>query len=55
MYGLIAQEVEHVIPELVGTNASGFKSVAYGNLIPLLIEALKAQQAEIDELKSKSQ
>jgi len=55
MYGLIAQEVEHVIPELVGTDASGFKSVAYGNLIPLLIEALKAQQAEIDELKSKSQ
>jgi Chaperone of endosialidase len=54
-YGLIAQEVELVMPELVGTDASGFKSVAYGNLIPLLIEALKAQQAEIDELKSKSQ
>ncbi len=53
-YGLIAQEVEQVLPELVATDADGYKSVAYGNLIPFLIEAIKVQQSEIDELKKES-
>jgi Chaperone of endosialidase len=51
--GLIAQEVEKVVPEAVHTNSStGLKSVEYGNIVGLLIEAVKAQQVEIDALKA---
>jgi len=50
--GVIAQEVEKVYPELVATDkATGLKSVQYGNLVALLIEAIKEQQKQIDELK----
>jgi hypothetical protein len=47
--GVIAQEVEKIIPEVVYGNE--IKSVAYGNLVGLLIEAIKEQQKEIEELK----
>ena len=49
--GVIAQEVEEVFPELVNTRENGFKGVKYPQLIPLLIEAIKEQQKQIDELK----
>ncbi len=50
--GLIAQDVEKVYPELVATNSeTGLKSVEYGNLVAPLIEAVKAQQKEIESLK----
>jgi len=39
--GVIAQQVEEVVPELVHTNSKGYKSVSYGNLVALLIEAIK--------------
>jgi len=39
--GVIAQEVEEVLPEVVYTAADGTKSVAYGNMVGLLIEAVK--------------
>ncbi len=48
--GLIAQEVEKVFPELVQTDPNGFKSVAYGNVVSVLIEALKE---EYDTYKKK--
>jgi len=51
--GVIAQEVEKVLPEVVSTSEDGLKSVAYGNLIALLIEAIKELNAEIETLKSK--
>ena len=51
--GVIAQEVEKVLPEVVDTNEEGIKSVAYGNMVGLLIEAIKEQQQQIDELKRK--
>jgi hypothetical protein len=51
--GVIAQEVEAVIPDVVSTNDEGIKSVKYGNIVAVLIEAIKEQQAQIDELKSK--
>jgi hypothetical protein len=53
--GLIAQEVEQVIPEVVYEDNHGFKSVAYGNIVALLIEAIKEQQVMINELKGKIQ
>tara|TARA_A100001201_G_scaffold24718_1_gene27972 strand:+ start:2924 stop:5062 length:2139 start_codon:yes stop_codon:yes gene_type:complete len=49
--GLIAQEVEEVIPDVVYEDALGTKSVAYQNIVALLIEAVKDQQRQIDELK----
>ena len=51
--GVIAQEVEKVLPEVVHTNDDGIKSVSYGNMVGLLIEAIKEQQQQIDELKRK--
>ncbi len=51
--GVIAQEVEKVIPEVVMTNGDGIKSVAYGNLVGLLIEAIKELKEEVNELKAR--
>ena len=51
--GVIAQEVEKVLPEVVEEDEDGYKSVAYGNMVALLIEAIKEQQKQIDELKGK--
>ena len=47
--GVIAQEIEEVIPEVVQDGA--YKSVAYGNVVGVLIEAIKELKAEIEELK----
>lgn len=50
-YGLIAQEVEPIFPELVITKPDGLKTLNYIGLIAPLVEAIKAQQAQIDALK----
>jgi hypothetical protein len=49
--GVIADEVEKVVPEAVITNEDGNKMISYSSLIPLLIEAVKEQQKTIDALK----
>ncbi len=49
--GVIAQVVEKVLPEVVKTDDKGYKSVSYDKLTALLIEAVKEQQKQIDELK----
>ena len=51
--GVIAQEIEKIIPEIVQTRDNGYKAVKYEKIVPLLIEAIKEQQKQIDELKSK--
>lgn len=51
--GVIAQEVLSVLPEAVLEDSEGMYSVAYGNMVGLLIEAVKEQQKQIQELKSK--
>ena len=48
---MVLNMVERIIPEVV--YGDEIKSVAYGNLVGLLIEAIKEQQNEIDELKKK--
>jgi len=53
-YGLIAQEVEKVIPEAVQTREDGIKAVNYNKVIPFLIEGIKQLKQEVDELKNKS-
>jgi len=49
--GLIAQEVEEVIPQLVTEDSEGTKLVHYKNLTAVLVEAVKEQQTQIEELK----
>ncbi len=51
-YGVIGQEVEKVLPEVVKESLNGEKSVSYTELIPVLIEAVKEQQKIIEELKA---
>ena len=58
--GVIAQEVEKVLPEVVSTTEDGTKTVAYGNMVGLLIEAVKEQkeiikdqQKQIDDLRKR--
>jgi hypothetical protein len=51
--GVIAQQVKAVLPEAVRTNANGYLAVRYEKIIGLLVEAMKEQQAQIEELKSK--
>ena len=49
--GMIAQEVENVLPEIVGTVANDKKTVAYGNMIGILVEAIKELKQEINDIK----
>ena len=51
--GLIAQELEKVIPELVKTDDKGYKSIVYQKLTAVLIEAVKEQQQEINHLSDR--
>jgi hypothetical protein len=50
--GVIAQEVEKIMPQVVETRENGYKAVRYEKIVPLLIEAIKDQQKQIDELKN---
>lgn len=52
-YGFIAQDAEKVVPELVEISPDGTKTVAYGNFTAILVEAMKAQQKEIDSLQAR--
>lgn len=52
-YGLIAQQLEKVIPELVETDEDGWKSIEYSHLVPVLIEAIKEQQIKMDAMESR--
>ena len=51
--GVVAQEVEKVLPEIVDTRDNGYKAVKYEKMVALLIEAIKDQQKQIEELKEK--
>ena len=51
--GVIAQEVQKVIPEVVKERDDGYLAVKYDQLVPVLIEAVKDQQKQIDDLKKK--
>ena len=51
-YGVIGQEIEKVLPEVVKESPNGEKSVSYTELIPVLIEAVKEQQKMIEGLKA---
>jgi len=52
-YGVIAQEVEKILPYAVSTGNDGIKGVSYNQLTPLLIEGFKSHESEITQLKKK--
>jgi hypothetical protein len=54
-YGVLAQEVEKVLPEAVKEDPNGYKGVAYNELIPILIEAIKEQQKMIEDQQKEIQ
>lgn len=50
-YGVIAQEIEKIIPEVVHIDSEGFRSVSYNSIIGFLIEGMKKQQQQINQLQ----
>jgi hypothetical protein len=51
--GVMAQDVEEVLPEVVHTSEDGTKGVAYGNMMGLVIEAIRELKTQVDELKGR--
>ena len=52
-YGLIAQDTEQVMPEIVRAGPEGAKAIAYGEIIPVLVESVRALKAENDALRER--
>ncbi len=50
--GLIAQEVQQVLPQVVTERNDGFLALDYSKMVGLLVEAIKEQQIQIDQLKA---
>ena len=51
--GVVAQEIEKVLPSVVMNRETGYKAVKYEKIVPLLIQAIKELKTEIEILKSK--
>ncbi len=51
--GVIAQEIEQILPQIVTNRDNGFKAVQYEKIIPLLIEAIKELSAKVNSLENK--
>jgi hypothetical protein len=51
--GLIAQDVERVLPEAVREDCNGFKTLQYGNMMGLMVEAIKELRCELEDIKKR--
>ena len=49
--GVIAQEIEEILPELVTTRGTGYKAVKYEKIVPLLIESIKELQEKVQQIE----
>jgi hypothetical protein len=52
--GLIAQKVKEVLPEVVNEDKDGYFTVSYGNIVGLLVEAIKELNAKVEKLENKN-
>ena len=52
--GLVAQDVEKIVPEIVRTDETGYKAVSYEKLSVILVEGMKEQQQQIESYKSEN-
>jgi hypothetical protein len=52
--GFLAQEVEQVLPEVVHTDQNGYKLVAYQNVVPVLVEAMKQEHKQLESVKAEN-
>jgi len=50
-FGMIAQEVQEILPDIVTEDENGFLGIKYTNMIGILVEAIKEQQEQINTLK----
>ena len=50
-FGFIAQDFQKIFPELIYEDSKGYLSIDYVSMIPVLIEAIKTQQIQIEDLK----
>ena len=50
-YGLVAQELQHILPELVSKDGAGYLSINYIELIPILVQVVQNQQHQISSLQ----
>ena len=51
--GVLAQQVEKVLPEVVSQDGNGYLNVDYGGIVPLLLEAIKELEARVTELENR--
>ncbi len=51
--GVVAQEIQSVLPEIVATRANGYLGVKYEKIVPLLIESIKELKKEVEDIKQK--
>ena len=54
-FGIIAQELEKVYPQLIITKADGYKTINYIGLVPVLVEAMQEQQQQITDLQKENE
>jgi|TARA_B100000073_G_C23658593_1_gene543567 hypothetical protein len=52
--GLVAQEVEKVLPEVIQIRSDGIKAIAYDKVVPLLVESIKELTRRVEELENGS-
>jgi hypothetical protein len=51
--GVLAQEIEEVLPQLVKTRDTGYKAVKYEKIVPLLIESIKELSKKVEDIEKK--
>ena len=52
-FGFIAQEVEKIVPEIVGERRNGMKTINYAKVVPLLLDVIQNLTAEVSDLKDR--
>ncbi len=51
--GVVAQEIQEILPEIVATRVNGYLGVKYEKIVPLLIESIKELKKEVEDIKQK--